>query len=674
MAAEVIQEFLVSLGFEIDESQLSGFKAGLLNAAKAATIMGAAIAAMAVAVTAAISSVANEFDELDDSSRMIGTTAEKLKELQYAGEFMDTSTEAVTSSLKSLGKMAGEASLGIGKGAKMFEKLGIEANNSDGSLRDTVEILGDVQRKMDGMAQGEKLAIMSKLGIDPTMIDMLSNDISGLTAEFQALSEATGIDWNKSGAEAGAFADNLKKLQMTFGLVWKSVAAGFFKKFSDGFESLQKKMVVIAPKLIRIFTPILSFFVEMAGLFSTLVTAIVEGIDWIVTSFDELEGVSKTVATALVGLGAAWLAFNLLVKASPLGRMIALFTLLATAVALLVDDYETFNEGGESFFDWSGKVIPNLKLIAYGLGLVLAGFVAFKVVTGILSLITGGIAAMNAALAMNPIVLILAGMAAGMMLAYGIYQMFSTEITDFFHETIPAGLEVVGGVFRSLVTSIILFMTDIIEAVSNGLSYIWGLFVAGFEVVSGVFSAILAFIINTVASIIEAVSNGLSYIWGLFVAGGAVVRGVFATILATVINIMASVRQAINDAVEYIKSVFTAGVELVKGVFSNLGASIIESMAGVMTFFSDLWANISDGAANTMSTVANTLGRGASVNVGVTPSPFSYAAGTGAGGGLTQTNNYSVTASDPVKAATLVKGATETSNKALVRNIGKGPR
>ena len=144
MAKEMIQEFFVSLGFEVDKGQLNGFQDGLKKVGQASVVVGAAIAAMAVAVTAAISSVANEFDDLDDSSRMIGTTAERLKELQYAGEFMDTSAEAVTSSLKSLGKMAGEASLGIGKGAKMFEKLGIEANNSDGSLRDTIDILGDV--------------------------------------------------------------------------------------------------------------------------------------------------------------------------------------------------------------------------------------------------------------------------------------------------------------------------------------------------------------------------------------------------------------------------------------------------------------------------------------------------------------------------------------------------
>jgi phage-related protein len=634
MASEVIQEFLVSLGFEVDESQLSGFKAGLLNAGKAAMIMGAAVAAASVAVTAAISSVADGFDELADTSYQLGTTAENLSELRFIADYAGSSAEAMTSSLQNLGRMAGEASLGVGKGAKMFEALGIDALDSNGKVRDTADILTDIKAKMEGMAQGEKVALMSKLGIDASMMEVLSSDVSGLAAEFKELSKATGVDWDESAGNAGAFVDGLNKLKLTFGLVWKSIAAGFFKKFSGGFESLQKKMVVIAPKLIRIFTPILSFFVEMAGLFSTLVTAIVEGIDWIVTSFDELEGVGKTVATALVGLGAAWLAFNLLVKASPLGRMIALFALLATAVALLVDDYETFNEGGESFFDWSGNVIPNLKLIAHGLGLVLAGFVAFKGVMGILSLITGGIAAMNAVLAMNPIVLIFAAAVVGMLAAYTVYKLFATEITDFFFDTIPAGIEVVGGVF----------------------------------------SSILAFIINTVASIIEAVSSALAYVLGLFVAGGAVVSGVFAAILATVINIMASIRQAINDAVEYIKSVFIAGVEIVKGVFSSLGASIIESMAGVMTFFSDLWANISNGAANTMNTVANTLGRGASVNVGVTPSPFSYAAGTGAGGG-TQTNNITVNGMpNPAKVAPAVVGAVGTANSRAGRNFGGGAR
>lgn len=626
MAKEMIQEFFVSLGFEVDQGELNGFKDGLTKVAKATAIVGAAISAMAVAVTAAISSVANEFDELDDSSRMIGTTAERLKELQYAGEFMDTSSEAVTSSLKSLGKMAGEASLGIGKGAKMFEKLGIEANNSDGSLRDTVDILGDVQRKMDGMAQGEKLAIMSKLGIDPTMIDMLSNDISGLTAEFQALSEATGIDWNKSGAEAGAFADNLKKLQMTFGLVWKSVAAGFFKKFSDNFDKLQKRTVEIAPKLIRIFTPIINFFVEAASLFGTFVSALVDGIDWIVTEFDNLDESTKTIAGSLAGLGVAWLLLNALFSASPLGRIIGLFALLATGIALLIDDYETFNEGGEAFFDWSGDVIPNLKLIGAGLATMLAGFISFKVVTGILGGITTAfnlmrkaILGVNLAFLSNPIVIGLAVLTAGLALGYLLYQQFGTAVLDFFMEKLPAAFEVVNGVFQAMIAGVIEFAMWIKQSIGEGIDWI----VAKF--------------------------------WAII----AVISGVFSSALASVINFVVMIKQWISDGVEYIKEKFNAGVEIIKGIFSNLGADIINSMTGVLDFFAGMWDSIKNGASDAMGAVGRMAGAGVNMNVGVSQSPLAmYGVGNSAN---TQTNNITVNGvTDPNRAARAVGGAIPT--------------
>lgn len=623
MAKEMIQEFFVSLGFEVDQGELNGFKDGLKKIGQASVVVGVAIAAMAVAVTAAISSVANEFDELDDSSRMIGTTAERLKELQYAGEFMDTSAEAVTSSLKSLGKMAGEASLGIGKGAKMFEKLGIEANNSDGSLRDTIDILGDVQAKMDGMAQGEKLAIMSKLGLDPTMIDMLSNDIGGLTAEFQALSDATGIDWNKSGAEAGAFADNLKKLQMTFGLVWKSVAAGFFKKFGDNFESLQKKTVEIAPKLIRIFTPILNFFVEAASLFGTFVGALVAGIDWIVTTFDGLDESTKTTAGALAGIGVAWLLLNAIFSASPLGRIIGLFALLAACVAILIDDFDTFNEGGESFFDWSGDVIPNIKAIGAGLGLMLAGFIGFKVVASVLGGITTAfnlmrtaILGVNLAFLANPIVMGLAVLAAGLALGYLLYQQFGTAVLDFFMEKLPAAFDVVNGVFQAMIASVIEFA----------------------------------------AGIKQSIGEGIDWIVAKFLAIIAVVSGVLSSALASVINFVVMIKQWISDGVEYIKEKFTAGGEVIHGVFSNLAADIINSMAGVLDFFGGMWDSIKNGASDAMGAVGRMTGAGVNMNIGVNQSPLA----TYGAGNLANTQNNNLTfynATDPQKTAAAVSRA-----------------
>jgi hypothetical protein len=39
---------------------------------------------------------------------------------------------------------------------------------------------------------------------------------------------------------------------------------------------------------------------------------LVDGIDWIVTAFDELDESTKTIAGALAGLGVAWLLLNAL--------------------------------------------------------------------------------------------------------------------------------------------------------------------------------------------------------------------------------------------------------------------------------------------------------------------------------------------------------------------------
>jgi hypothetical protein len=296
-----------------------------------------------------------------------------------------------------------------------------------------------------------------------------------------------------------------------------------------------------------------------------------------VTSYDKLDSAGQGVIKLFGLIGAAWLATNVLVAASPLYRLIALFTALSLAIGLLVDDYETFNRGGKSFFDWSGNVIPNLKLIATGLGAVLAGFIAFKVVTGILGLVNGALIAVRATMAtlalvtaMNPFVLIFAGMVAGMMLAYGIYQMFSTEITDFFHETIPAAFDVVNGVFQAMIAGVIEFAVWIRQAIGEGIDWI----VARF--------------------------------WAII----AVISGVFSSALASVINFVVMLKQWISDGVEYIKEKFNAGVEVIKGVFSNLAADIINSMVGVLDFFGGMWDSIKNGASDALGAVGRMTGGG----------------------------------------------------------------
>jgi len=194
MSGEVIKEFLVGLGFQIDEAGLSKFSSGITNATIAVGAIGAAAVAAAGVITSFVAGVADKFDAIGDLADRVNTTAESVMRLGYVATLTGSSVDAANSSIEGLSRVAGEAALGIGRGAKIFETLGLSAKDSNGDLKDASVLMADIGNKIKDMGRGEQIAILSKLGIDPTMINALTTDVSGLAAEFDQLYKNAGID------------------------------------------------------------------------------------------------------------------------------------------------------------------------------------------------------------------------------------------------------------------------------------------------------------------------------------------------------------------------------------------------------------------------------------------------------------------------------------------------
>jgi len=137
MSGAVIKEFLVGLGFKVDEAGLKKFDEGIKSASVKVAAFGAASVAAAGAIVAFVGSVANRLDAIGDAADRIGTTAEELMRLQYVATLSGSSAEAAASAMENLGRIAGEASQGIGRGAKVFADLGLSAKDASGNLKPT---------------------------------------------------------------------------------------------------------------------------------------------------------------------------------------------------------------------------------------------------------------------------------------------------------------------------------------------------------------------------------------------------------------------------------------------------------------------------------------------------------------------------------------------------------
>lgn len=391
MSGEVIKEFLVGLGFKIDDAGLAKFTSSITTATVAVTAMGAAAAAAATAVFAGVKSVAAEYDQLDKLATQFRTTADAIDEFVDASQILGVDNEKAIESLKNLDRAIVDTSMGMGRAKLVFEDLGITVTDAAGKLKPTTEVMGELAAKFKDMERGKQLRVMERLGLDPALLKVFNADLAALSAELQAIDESVGFDFEQAVAEGKEFTKVFKALQqevekwkMLFAKAYEAMAVKMMPKFRGIMEGVTQSLIKfrktameMMPKAIEAIMPIIQIIIRIAEAFFTLAARIASAvavvIGWILKLNSATGGWLGYIALAI----AAWKMLNMAFLQSPIGKLVA----LATIIALLIDDMMTFYEGGESLIDWGsgfGVVLQGLMAIIGG---VIAVMTAMKVAT-----------------------------------------------------------------------------------------------------------------------------------------------------------------------------------------------------------------------------------------------------------------------------------------------------
>lgn len=330
---------LVNLAsFSAAEKAVGSFTDNVMGMAK---MIGGVIAAGSVAM--AIQRTADKFNDLGDVvSRVGNTTVEDLDRLGYVADLTGSDAATATASFENLSQTIGEAAQGIGRGAVVFQKLGLSAKDAQGNVKTTTQVLDEVKEKIKDLSKSEQSAYIQRLGLDKTLIGMLTSDTTEIVDQYNKRSKALGINVDEA-AELGAkYNDALKITKRGFEDVITAFVLRVLPAITNAIEHVSK--------LIDNNADLIKSYVE------PIATAVRIGAD-LVTGFISGAGkLFKVLGKWPVYIGAvtiAWKLLNAVFKASPIGRIITLIMGLVTAIGLLIDDYETWKEGGKSFFDWS---------------------------------------------------------------------------------------------------------------------------------------------------------------------------------------------------------------------------------------------------------------------------------------------------------------------------------
>ena len=158
-------------------------------------------------------STANYGDELIKSSQRMGTSVQDTARLQHAAKLADSDLQGLTSTVGFLSKLMLSASSGNVEAQQTFDRLGISATLSNGSLKGTTQILLEMNDKFRIMPEGPEKTALAMLTLGKTGKDVLPLLNSNLREAFEE-SDRLGLTMDTKSAKAAEhFNDELTKLQ-----------------------------------------------------------------------------------------------------------------------------------------------------------------------------------------------------------------------------------------------------------------------------------------------------------------------------------------------------------------------------------------------------------------------------------------------------------------------------
>ena len=255
----------------------------------AAAAMGAMAAAAAAGVKAAFDmaqGAGTYADDLLTLSTQTGISAKSLQEWSYASNFVDTSVERVSDSMKDLSKhMAEGFADSSGSAYKNFVQLGVSIKDFDGNMRGTEDVFWDAIDALHNMEAGaERDALAMSLFGDSArelnpLIEAGSAAFKGMSAEAAQM----GVVFSDEALAAmGSFDDSMQRVKQSSEGLKNAIGLTLIPAFQPLVDAATTAMADVSRALQDGVTPeelpgILDGFLRVVDSTLTDVVGLIEG-------------------------------------------------------------------------------------------------------------------------------------------------------------------------------------------------------------------------------------------------------------------------------------------------------------------------------------------------------------------------------------------------------------
>lgn len=492
------------------------------------------------------------------------------------------------------------------KAAAQMEALGLSVYDSEGNMRSMNDILGDLNKSMDGMTSAEKSNIISTI--------FNKTDLSSVNA----LLANTGETWDSlqksitdSGGAAQQMADTqldnlqgqitilksaLEGLAISFGeLLMPAIKqiVGWVQKFVDwlnGMNDGTKKVIMTVALLVAALGPVL-----------IVIGKVISAVGTIMTVVPKIAGVINTVKGAFAALNTTMLANPITLIIAAIAALVAAFIYLwnncdgfrqfwidlwenvkQTAVTVWNAIKEFFAQVWEAIktiFSTVFEVIKTLVTTYFNLYKTIIQTV-FNTVKTVITTIWESIKGVFTT----------------------VFNVIKTLVTTYFNiykTIIQTVLTIIQMVITTVWNTIKTVITTVLNAIKTIFSTVWN---AIKTIISAVVGAIKGLITgnftavkNSITTIMNTIKSTISTIWNT-------IKSTISTVLGAINGAVTSVFSGIVNAV---KSAMVNVLNAVKSGFANVKNHITGLASQAFTWGRDLVMGIVNGIRSCIGAVAD---------------------------------------------------------------------
>ncbi|MEC3809037.1 lytic transglycosylase catalytic [Escherichia coli] len=344
MNAETIKDFLVSLGFSVDDAGAKKFGSVLAGTTANVIKMGLAVEGAALSVVAFTAKIASGLDNLYWASQRTGATVQGIQSIGYAVSQVGGSVDAARSSLESLSRF-----IRNNPGAEGFlNRLGVQTRDASGNMRDMAAIFTGVGQKLSSMPYYRANQYAQMLGIDENTLMAMRRGVGDFSGQYSAMAKAIGFNADQAALSSNRFMTSLKSLGEMAGMARDKIGSNLADGLAGQIDNLRKKIIENFPKIEVTITKVINGILWLGEIVGRVAFRIVDGVGDIIEWWGKLDAETKTLIEVIGGLVVAMRILNSTFWKSPIG----LITGLIVALGLLWEDYKTWKEGGNSLIDW----------------------------------------------------------------------------------------------------------------------------------------------------------------------------------------------------------------------------------------------------------------------------------------------------------------------------------